>query len=77
MPGVDTKCENPACLSPYQVVATYRHDHGPLAKTWTAPAVGPTPTSTPFPQPCPNDGVSCQPVSAKCSTCGWTKQYQV
>ena len=77
MPGVNTRCENPACINPTNTVATYRHVHVVGSKTWTAPAYGPTGDSAPFPQPCPNDGVSCAAISVKCNTCGWTKQYQV
>jgi hypothetical protein len=75
MNGVRTKCENPACINPTNTVATYRHVHGAVAKTWTAAAYGATEDSAPHPTPCPNDGTPCPPVSIKCNSCGWTKQY--
>jgi hypothetical protein len=75
MPDISIKCENPACLNPTNTVATYRHAHGLVTKTWVVPAVGPTPDSTPHATPCPNDGTPCPPVSIKCNSCNWTKQY--
>ena len=77
MPGVKIKCGNPACINPTNTVATYKHMHGALAKIWTAAAYGPTPDSAPFPQPCPDDDVSCAAISVKCNSCGWTKSYPV
>ena len=77
MPGVNIRCENPACINPTNTVATYRHAHVVGSKTWTAPAHGATADSTPYPQPCPNDGTPCPAISVKCNTCNWTKQYQV
>ena len=73
---VPIKCQNPNCISS-NTVASYSHAHGLLARTWNAPAVGPTPDSAPFPSPCPNDDVSCAAISVKCNTCGWTKSYPV
>ncbi|GEM_PF-5087705 len=77
MPDVNITCKNPACLGPSSVLATYSHAHGVLARTWTAPAVGPTPDSAPHPMPCPDDSVSCAAISVKCNSCGWTKSYPV
>ena len=75
MAEVNIRCEGTACTNPTNTTATYRHAHGMVSRTWTAPALGPTPNGIPHPQPCPNDGVSCPAVSVKCNTCGWTKQY--
>lgn len=77
MPDVRIQCQNQSCLGPSDVIATYRHAHATGPKTWTAPAVGPTPDSSPHPQPCPDDSVSCAAISVKCNTCGWTKSYPV
>ena len=75
MPGIPTKCENPACPGPPNTVATYKHVHGALTKTWSAAALGPTAEGLPYPSPCPSDGTMCNAASVRCTTCGWTKQY--
>jgi hypothetical protein len=73
MPGVPIRCNTKGCPGP--VVATYSHAHPGGPRTWTAPAVGPTPDGAPFPQPCPDDGTMCNATQVKCDKCNWTKVY--
>ncbi len=69
-----TTCGNSNCPGPSNVLAIYSHNCTTgTTKKWSKPADGPTPTSTPHPDPCPDDSVSCQPITAICATCGWVQ----
>ena len=68
------KLKCPSCQSE-NTRATYVHEPCPnsaLGKTvWEAPAEGPTPDSSPYPQPCPvpNDGTMTPAAHVECRDC--------
>jgi hypothetical protein len=69
------KLKCPSCQSE-NTRATYIHEPCPNVAvgktTWEAPAEGPTPDSSPFPQPCPapNDGTMTPAARVVCQACG-------
>ena len=73
MPAITCRGEN--CPNRNDRVATYRHLHETETMERTVPALGPTPNSVPFPQPCPNDGTPCEAAVVACRSCGWTREY--
>lgn len=68
------KLKCPSCQSE-NTRATYIHDPCPNSATgkttWLAPAEGPTPDGSPYPQPCPapNDGTMTPAAYVECLDC--------